>query len=380
VSDTASRLGGDEFAVLIEDTANTEGGILVAERIGEVLRAPFLLEGKQVFVGVSIGIATRSASNETPEEILRNADVAMYMAKSEGKNQYAVFENAMHDAVLRRAELETELRAGIDKSEFEMVYQPIVDLASGNVIAMEALIRWNHPRKIGIGPEEFIRIAEEISLMPRLGQWILNEACTQAAKWQTEFGPVKPLDMTVNISSRQFIDDGLVEAVRSALDLSGLNPNNLILEITEGTMLRNTEATINKLKELRLIGVRLAIDDFGTGYSSLSYLHKFPIDVLKIDRSFIQKINEGHEGAAMARAIISMSETLHLETIAEGIETPDQIATLKELGCEMGQGYLFAKPLGKNDMHDFLRDVRLAGGDGSKPFGYSQTMPEGLAV
>jgi diguanylate cyclase (GGDEF)-like protein/PAS domain S-box-containing protein len=358
VSDTASRLGGDEFAVLIEDATDTEGAILVAERIREVLRTPFLLSGKQIFVGASIGIAKSSVAKESPEELLRNADVAMYMAKNQGKNQYAVFQNEMHDAVIRRAELESELRAGIENGEFEMVYQPIVDLESGNITAMEALIRWHHPRQLEIGPEEFIPIAEESDLMPRLGHWILNEACTQAASWQSEFELATPLDLTVNISSRQFLDDGLVEAVRSAIQVSGLDPHNLILEITEGTMLGNTEATINKLKDLRLLGLRLAIDDFGTGYSSLSYLHKFPIDVLKIDRSFIEKINEGHEGAAMARAIISMSETLQLDTIAEGIETPDQIATLKDLGCELGQGYVFAKPLNKVDMHGFLRNFQ----------------------
>jgi len=380
VSDTASRLGGDEFAVLIEDTIDTEGGILVAERIREVLRTPFLIDGKQVFAGVSVGIATSSSAKETPEELLRNADVAMYMAKSQGKNQYAVFENAMHDAVLRQAELELELRNAIDQDEFEMVYQPIIDLNNGDVMAMEALIRWNHPRNIHIGPNEFVPIAEETNLMPRLGEWILNEACREAAKWQDEFEPTKPLDITVNISSRQFLDGSLVDAVRSALYSSGLNPQNLILEITEGTMLSNTEATINKLEELRLLGVRLAIDDFGTGYSSLSYLHKFPIDVLKIDRSFIEKINDGHEGAAMARAIISMSETLHLETIAEGIETPDQITALKDLGCEMGQGYLFAKPLSRHDVRNFLRDSKPTKENGTTAPIHLQIAPESLPI
>jgi diguanylate cyclase (GGDEF)-like protein/PAS domain S-box-containing protein len=380
LSDTASRLGGDEFAILIEETANTEGGILVAERIREVLRTPFLIDGKQVFVGVSIGIATSSAASETPEELLRNADLAMYMAKSRGKNQYAIFENEMHDAVLRRVELETELRNGMENGEFEMVYQPIVDLETGNMNAMEALIRWNHPRNIDIGPEEFVPIAEEANIMPKLGRWILIESCTQAAKWQREFGCEKPLDITVNISSRQFLEDDLIEAVHFALEASGLDPGNLILEITEGTMLRNTETTINKLKELRSLGVRLAIDDFGTGYSSLSYLHRFPIDVLKIDRSFIEKINEGHEGAAMARAIISMSETLHLDTIAEGIETHEQIATLKDLGCEMGQGYLFARPLDKDGMQSFLKDIMFANGNGVVPPSIASASSEAMSI
>jgi diguanylate cyclase (GGDEF)-like protein/PAS domain S-box-containing protein len=356
-SDTASRLGGDEFAVLIEDTAGTEGGITVAERIREVLRTPILISGKEVWVGASIGIATSTGTKESPEELLRNADVAMYIAKSQGKNQYAVFENAMHDAVIRKAELESELRTGIEGQEFEMVYQPIIDLKDGRVTAMEALVRWNHPRDIAIGPDEFIPIAEETNQIAKLGRWILNEACRQASAWHSEFVDVGPIDITVNISNRQFLDDDLVDAVRTALDNSGLDPTRLVLEITESTMLRNTETTIEKLNHLRSLGVRLAIDDFGTGYSSLSYLHKFPIDVLKIDRSFIEKINEGLEGAAMAKAIISMSETLHLDTIAEGIETTDQITTLKDLGCEMGQGYLFARPLGIAEMESFLKDM-----------------------
>ena len=362
-SDTASRLGGDEFAVLIEDTTNTESGILVAERIREVLRTPFSIDGKQVFVGVSIGIATNSAANETPEELLRNADVAMYMAKNQGKNQHSTFESSMHDAVLRRAGLETDLRNGLRNGEFRMVYQPIIDLVTGRITAMEALVRWDHPARLDVGPEEFIPIAEECNLMPQLGRWILSAACTQAASWQDEFGSTTSFDITVNISGRQFLDDDLVDSVRSALASSRLDPRNLILEITEGTMLRNTDATINKLKELRSLGVRLAIDDFGTGYSSLSYLHRFPIDVLKIDRSFIEKINEGTEGAAMARAILSMSETLHLETIAEGIETQDQRTTLEELGCSMGQGFLFAKPLCAGEMHDILESMIANGAE-----------------
>jgi EAL domain-containing protein (putative c-di-GMP-specific phosphodiesterase class I) len=238
-----------------------------------------------------------------------------------------------------------------------MVYQPIMDLGSERIVAMEALLRWNHPRGLAIGPSEFIPIAEEANLMEDLGRWILDQACSQCAYWNREFEHLRPLAITVNVSSRQFLDDGLVAAVNFAIENSGLDPKNLILEITEGTMLKNTEATIATLKRLRQVGVRLAIDDFGTGYSSMSYLHKFPIDVLKIDKSFIDKINAGAEGAAMARAIISMSETLHLGTIAEGIERPEQIAMLQGLGCEMGQGYLFAHPLGASEMSLFLKDA-----------------------
>lgn len=360
-SDTASRLGGDEFAVLIEDTADTNGGVLVAQRILEVLRKPVEINGRSVFIGASVGIAVSSELASTPSTLLRNADVAMYMAKSQGKNQYAIFESEMHNALIKRSELETDLRAALNCGEFEMVYQPIVELDSGGIVAMEALVRWNHPRGLSVGPDEFIPIAEEADLMQVLGRWILQQACTQCSYWNREYEHLRPLAVTVNVSSRQFLDDGLVNAVKFALDHSGLDPRNLILEITEGTMLKDTEATVSKLRELRALGVRLAIDDFGTGYSSLSYLHKFPIDVLKIDKSFIDKISQGREGAAMTRAIISMSETLHLGTIAEGIEDPEQIAMLQGLGCEMGQGYLFAHPLRPLEMSVFLREASKSG-------------------
>lgn len=360
-SDTASRLGGDEFAVLIEDTTDTNGGILVAERILQILRKPVDISGRNVFVGASIGIAVSSDLASTPVTLLRNADVAMYMAKSQGKNQYAVFENEMHNALIKRSELETDLRTALNCGEFEMVYQPIMNLGSGGMVAMEALVRWNHPRGLTVGPSEFIPIAEEADLMPSLGRWILEQATAQCAYWNREFEHLRPLAVTVNVSGRQFLDEGLVSAVKFAIENSGLDPQNLILEITEGAMLKDTDATVAQLKQLRSIGVRLAIDDFGTGFSSLSYLHKFPIDVLKIDKSFIEKMNHGCEGAAMTRAIISMSETLHLGTIAEGIEDPEQMTVLKGLGCEMGQGYLFAHPLKSSEMASFLRDAVRSG-------------------
>lgn len=363
--DTASRLGGDEFAILLEDTTKTQHGIIVADRILESLRRPININGRDVFVGASIGIAVSSELASNPATLLRNADVAMYMAKNHGKNQYAIFESEMHSALLRRSEIEADLRTALTCGEFEMRYQPIVDLDNDRVVAMEALVRWNHPRGMIIGPDEFIPIAEDANLMQNLGRWILEQSCAQCAYWNREFEHLRPLAVCVNLSGRQTLDDGLISAVRSALENSGLDPANLVLEITEGTMLRNTEATVSKLSQLRDIGVRLAIDDFGTGYSALSYLHRFPIDLLKIDRSFVGKINTGREGAAMARAIISMSETLHLRTIAEGIEDPEQIVMLQGLGCEMGQGYLFAEPLVADDMTRFL--------SGSQKNGHAET-------
>ena len=354
-SDTAARLGGDEFAILVEDAAEANGALLVAQRIKDILREPFLLSGKKIFVGSSIGIAITSCAGESPEELLRNADVAMYMAKGQGKDRYAVFEPTMHDALMRRVQLEAEMRTAIDQRQFEVYYQPIVNLNSGCVVGLEGLVRWNHPKHGLILPLDFIPVAEETGLIVPLGRWILEEACEKTYEWQTRYGYGDGLSISVNIGSRQFQDDSLVEVVEMALAISGLPPQSLILEITESTMLTNTDAVIKKLTELKRLGVRFAIDDFGTGYSSLSYLQRFPVDILKIDKSFVEKITPDNEGAVVAKAIITMSDTLHLKTIAEGIETSGQENQLRGLGCELGQGFHFAKPLPTADAAKFLR-------------------------
>ena len=354
-SDTPARLGGDEFAILVEDIDHTDGAVMIAERIRSVLAAPFSINGTDVFVGTSIGIATTLDALESPEELLRNADVAMYMSKSHGKNRYTVFESEMRDALLKRVQLEADIRSAIDRKEFEVFYQPIVDLQSEHIMGMEALVRWNHPEHGLIAPMEFIPVAEDTGLIVPLGTWILEEACLRAREWQTEYEYGKNLSITVNIAGRQFQEEGLSQTIKTALSKSGLPAESLILEITESTMLVNTEATLKRLTELKGLGIRLAIDDFGTGYSSLSYLQRFPVDILKIDKSFIDKIGQGKEGAAVARAIITMSDTLHLKTIAEGIETLGQQTELQNLGCELGQGFHFAKPLQARDMDEFLR-------------------------
>lgn len=382
-SDTPARLGGDEFAVLIEDSVTAEGALLAAERIKDVLQTPFILAGKEVFVGTSIGIASTTLHNETTTDLLRNADVAMYMAKTQGKGRYAVFENAMHDALVERVELEAELRRAIENNELIVHYQPIVTLDSDTIMGMEALVRWNHPRHGLLGPDTFIPLAEETKLIEPIGSWVLEEACRQTSIWQKHFGLEGRLSITVNISGRQFKGDELTDAVASALERSGLSPYSLILEITENTMLQNTDATMKKMAALKELGVRLAIDDFGTGYSSLSYLQRFPVDVLKIDKSFIARINSGHEGAAVARAIISMSDTLRLNTIAEGIESPDQIDALKVLGCELGQGFHFAKPLDEGSMVEFLENAfkdRNENWNLGRLTGHNQSQPAELST
>lgn len=358
-SDTAARLGGDEFAVLIVDTTHTESAVLIAERIKDVFREPFVIDGKKTFITTSIGIAVTVTGNENPDELLRNADVAMYTAKNQGKDRYAVFENEMHEVLIKRVELETTLRRAVENEEFMLHYQPIIDLQSESIMGMEALVRWNHPQRGLISPAEFIPVAEETNLIVTLGAWILEEACRQTYLWQTQHDYQSRLSITVNISSRQFQHPTLVEMVAATLLKTGLPAQSLILEITEGTMLQNTETTIKKLQDLKTLGIRLAIDDFGTGYSSLSYLQRFPIDILKIDKSFIDKISHSREGAAVARAIITMSDTLHLRTIAEGVETSEQTIELQHLGCELGQGFHFAKPLDKDDMNSYLKKEHL---------------------
>ncbi|MGH9945575.1 MAG: EAL domain-containing protein [Pyrinomonadaceae bacterium] len=353
-ADTAARLGGDEFALLVEAMFRLDEAEMIAERILNVFKQSFIIEGKEIFVGTSIGIA--SASNEalSSEELLRNADLAMYMAKSQGKGKFVVFEQKMHAALMERIELEDDLRRGIDEEEFVIHYQPILDLGSNEMLGMEALVRWMHPRLGMLPPMTFIPLAEETNLIVPLGEWILGEACRQVQTWREDYIGNLETSVTVNISIRQFQQKTLLEMVSSALENSGLPPGALILEITESFMMQDTESTIAKLHELKKLGIRLAIDDFGTGYSSLSYLQRFPIDILKIDKSFIDKLGQGSEGNAVTKAIIMMGDSLNLRTIAEGIEHPEQICELQTLGCEAGQGFHFAKPLSVGDMDEFL--------------------------
>lgn len=356
-SDTPARLGGDEFAILIEDARHPEDAAFVVDRITEVLRDPFLIDGKEVIISTSIGIAAATTGDENPEELLRNADLAMYKAKAQGKGRSIFFEAEMREALIERLELEENLRGAVENGQLTLSYQPIVELSNDRVMGMEALVRWNHPRQGIIPPGKFIPIAEEIDLIVPIGSWVLEEACRNASQWVSKYSSEADLSITVNLSIRQFQQTELVEVVANALAMSGLPPRCLILEITESLMIQNTESMIEKLDELKVLGVKLAIDDFGTGYSSLSYLHRFPIDILKIDKSFVDKIDQGNGGRAVARAIIMMGDSLNLRVIAEGIENPEQIAVLKHLGCELGQGFHFAEPLSAGDMDIYLSNV-----------------------
>jgi diguanylate cyclase (GGDEF)-like protein len=342
--DLAARLGGDEFAVLLSDGPDMATAIMVAGRIQDALQAPFMVRGQEVLVGASIGIAMASGAGMKADELLRNADVAMYTAKAEGKRRTAVFDPGMHSAIVARHAMSADLARAIMRREFEVYYQPIVALATGAVIGFEALLRWRHPTRGLVGPDEFIRLAEENGSILEIGRWVLTEACTQTTTWQRLAGPRDPLMISVNVASLQLQQPGFVAEVESAIQESGIDPACLVLELTEGAMFQDTKGTTMRLEQLRARGVRIALDDFGTGYSSLGYLRRFPVDILKIAREFVAPSNAAQDEWAFAAAIVALGRTLGLTIVAEGIEKPGQLDRLRLLGCELGQGYLFARP------------------------------------
>jgi len=342
--DTIARLGGDEFAVLLEDVNDLTDVVVVAERISSAIRAPFHVNGRDVFIGVSIGIAS-VALGDTTDDVLRNADLAMYFAKARRKGHYAIYERSMHDHMMERLELEQDLRVAVDEGQFMVEYQPIVNLATGVVEAAEALVRWQHPTRGLIPPSHFVEMAEETGLILPIGRTVLREACERAREWRTRSLGARQLQMSVNVSARHFQDVSLVSDVQEALADSGLEPWALTLEITESVLMLRSGETLNKLRELKALGLNLAIDDFGTGYSSLGYLQQFPIDVLKIDRTFVDAVGMEDADPILARAIIALGRTLQIETVAEGIERPAQREGLRVLGCGLGQGFLFSRPL-----------------------------------
>jgi len=342
--DTIARLGGDEFAVLLEDVDGMGDVVVVAERISAAVSAPFQLAGRDVFVGVSIGIASMEMG-DSPDDVLRNADLAMYFAKSRRKGHFAVYEPSMHNEMMDSLELEVDLRTAVERSEFDIEYQPIVNLVTGEVQGAEALLRWNHATRGYVPPSRFVELAEETGLIIPLGRWVLREACERAREWRSKYGSRKSLQMSVNLSARHFQDPGLLQDVQQALSDSGLEPWALTLEITESVLMHRSTATLERLRALKGLGLNLAIDDFGTGYSSLGYLQQFPIDVLKIDRSFVEAVGNAEADPVLARAIIALGRTLQIETIAEGIERREQRDGLRTLGCTLGQGFYFAKAM-----------------------------------
>ena len=361
--DTAARLGGDEFVLLIEDVHEPEEAARIAERIAESLSSPFVVGGHEVFTSTSIGIAfstkpfadnvttniLAAAESDAPDDLLRNADAAMYRAKGRGRAGYEIFDHEMNEQAMQHLQLETDLRRAVRHNQFELHYQPIFNLQSQcesgvSVTGVEALLRWNHPQSGVVPPDIFIALAEETGLIVPIGQWVFREACRVARLWQEEF-PHDERVVSVNLSARQFAQPDLASYIARVLEESDLQPSRLHLEITESVLMNNAQSTITTLKDLKTIGLDLSVDDFGTGYSSLSYLRRFPVSALKIDRSFVNGLGTSSEDTAIVRAIITLAQTLGLKVVAEGVETRAQLDQLRELGCEYAQGFLFARPM-----------------------------------
>jgi diguanylate cyclase (GGDEF)-like protein len=341
--DTASRLGGDEFAILLDGLEDFNDAIRVAERVQHELSQPFNLSGYEVYTTASIGIALSTTGYDHPDNILRDADIAMYRAKDNGKARYEVFDTVMHTRAVALLKLENDLRRAIERQEFQVYYQPIVSLASDQIAGFEALVRWQHPDRGMVSPDEFIPLAEETALITEIGHWVLFESCRQVKQWQATYQ--RPLLLSVNLSGKQFVQPNLIDQIKGILRETNFDPRWLKLEITETVVMENAEAATTMLLQLRDLGVQLSIDDFGTGYSSLSYLHRFPVTTLKIDRSFIGRMCENDENAEIVRTIMTLASNLGMEVVAEGVETEEQLAQLRELKCDYGQGYLFSKPV-----------------------------------
>ncbi len=356
--DLVARLGGDEFAILTEDHPDLGRSLAMAKRLVHELRAPYLIGEHHVSVTASIGIATARDARDSASDVVRNADVAMYMAKANGKAGFAVFDPGMHAAIRERNELGAQLQRAAELDQLRLVYQPIVNLESGRLAGVEALVRWQHPARGLVSPGEFIEIAEENGAILPIGRWVLREACRRAGTWGPERGSAF---LCVNVSAREIQQIGFVEAVRAALADAALDPTRLCLEITETALLKATPSTIATLESVRQLGVRIAIDDFGTGYFSLSHLRQFQVDVLKIASEFVQVSESDAKSAALAGAIVAMSDSLEIPTVAEGIETEEQAARMRALGCTFGQGYLFAEPMSDKEIDQAAAPMRAAG-------------------
>jgi diguanylate cyclase (GGDEF)-like protein len=348
--DLVARLGGDEFAILTDDDTDLSRSRAMAERLVRDLRVPYVLGGHTVTVTASIGIASCRDASRNAQEVVRNADVAMYMAKANGKAGFAVFDPGMHAAIRARHELGAELQHAVDLGQLRLVYQPIVSLDSGRIAGLEALVRWQHPERGLVAPGEFIEIAEENGAILPIGRWVMREACERAVEWQRNGVTPPALFMCVNVSAREIQQPGFVGAVEETLTWAGLEPTRLILEITETALIKATTTTVETLEALRALGVRVVIDDFGTGYFSLSHLRQFPVDALKIASEFVQVAEGDTRSAALAGAIVALGESLEIATVAEGIESREHAERMKALGCTYGQGYFFAQPIAEVDI------------------------------
>ena len=352
--DTIARLGGDEFTILLEDIKSNNEAIHIAERIQRKLALPFELEGRQVFTSTSIGITPSTIGYDRPQDILRDADTAMYYAKSLGGSRYQVFDKSMHARAVKQLEMQNDLGQAIARDELFIEYQPIVSLDTFKVTGFEALARWQHKEHGLIGPAQFIPVAEETGLIIPIGQWVLRQACAQARQWQEMYPGEEPLTISVNLSPKQFAEPNLIQQIERVLEETRLDPCTLRLEITESVVVENVEAVSEMLRRLRMLGVGLSIDDFGTGYSSLSSLHRFPISTLKIDSSFVSRMSGNNENTEIVRTIMSLAGNLGMDVTAEGVETLDQVTKLRTFGCEKGQGFFFSRPLPAQEAEDLL--------------------------
>ncbi len=354
--DTLVRLGADEFVILLEDFHSIDDVIRISQRIQSVLREPVDITGREVMTTASLGIAIAETENDYPEDLLRNADIAMDQAKILGKGNYQFFNNSMYSHAVHRLQIENDLRHALEAQQFYVAYQPIVSLNHAKIIGFEALLRWQHPEKNNIPPSDFIPIAEDTGLIVPIGYWVLQTACQQMRHWQATILNAKNLVLSVNLSGKQLTQTDLVDHIKLILHETGLPPQSLKLEITESVLMENAVAAIHLLRQLKEIGVLLAIDDFGTGYSSLSYLHQFPIDTLKIDRSFIEGLDNDAEQVVIVRTICNLAWNLGMDVVAEGVETGKQLSQAKALNCDSAQGYHFYKPLDPAIAEKLLRD------------------------
>ncbi|HXS00441.1 MAG TPA: EAL domain-containing protein, partial [Pyrinomonadaceae bacterium] len=360
-NDVLGRVGGDEFAVLLDDVSGEDEASSVATRIQQALAISFNLLGQEVYTTLSIGIVLGSDYAEQVSDMLRDAETAMHQAKARGKARYEIFGRDMHGELMSRLKMETDLRRACERDELFVDYQPIVSLENRTLIGFEALVRWRHPEFGLVPPKDFIPVAEETGQILTIGQRVLESACRQAREWQTTYPAAPPLFVSVNLSVKQFNQPGLVENIAILLEEFELPPRCLKLEITESVFSDNLDAAVGLLTQLRELGVQLSIDDFGTGYSSLSYLQRFPIDTLKIDRSFVTQMMENEENLAIIRTIVALAQTLGMDVVAEGVETEDQLKLLRKLECENGQGYLFSTPLGSQQLDQFIASYNVIG-------------------
>ena len=349
ISDTVARLGGDEFSILLQDIDSVRDVEVIAKDIQNSFSKPFFLEDREVFASASMGIAHSDNGYKTPEEILRDAELAMYRAKREGKSQSIVFQPQFRQSSLSPIDLDTDLRRALDRDEMELHYQPIISMRDRTISGFEALLRWSHRSRGVISPNEFIPLAEETGLIYDLGQWVLAKACEQIAMWNKSKKKEDQLEISINLSSRQFSDPNLVEGIVENIEKSGFDAEFLKIEITESALMQNAQRSVSMLNQLKDLNIKVCVDDFGTGYSSLSYLHTFPIDTLKIDRSFVHDMSRNFRNMEIIRTIIMLAHNLKLDVIAEGVETGEQDAQLSALGCQFAQGFYFSRPINSSD-------------------------------